>query len=103
MASAADHPASAWTSEAIRQLGLTTDVATAGAVLGIGRTKAYELAKNGEFRVRLLRIGPCYLVPTTSLSRWQPPGAARPHPVGKDPRHVATAAPGSASYSPNGS
>jgi hypothetical protein len=40
--------ASAWTTDAVRQLGLTTDIATAGAILGIGRTKAYELAKNGE-------------------------------------------------------
>jgi hypothetical protein len=34
-----------WTPEAMRQLGMTTDVATAGAILGIGRSKAYELAK----------------------------------------------------------
>ena len=27
-----------WTPEAIRQLGMTTDVATAGAILGIGRS-----------------------------------------------------------------
>jgi hypothetical protein len=27
------------------------DVATAGAILGIGRGKAYELAKSGEFPV----------------------------------------------------
>jgi hypothetical protein len=51
----------------VRQLGLTTDVATAGAVLGIGRTKAYELAKNGEFPVPLLRVGRRYLVPTQGL------------------------------------
>jgi hypothetical protein len=54
----------AWTANAVRQLGLTTDVATAGAVLGIGRTKAYELAKSGEFPVPLLRVGRRYLVPT---------------------------------------
>jgi predicted DNA-binding transcriptional regulator AlpA len=46
-----------WTPEAIRQLGMTTDVATAGAILGIGRSKAYELAKSGEFPVTVLRIG----------------------------------------------
>jgi hypothetical protein len=57
----------AWTAKAVRQLGLTTDVATAGAVLGIGRTKAYELAKNGEFPVPLMRIGRRYLVPTQGL------------------------------------
>jgi Helix-turn-helix domain len=57
----------AWTVDTVRQLGLTTDVATAGAILGIGRTKAYELAKNGEFPVALLRVGRRYLVPTQGL------------------------------------
>jgi hypothetical protein len=56
-----------WTPEAIRQLGMTTDVATAGAILGIGRTKAYELAKSGEFPVAILRIGRRYVVPTTAI------------------------------------
>jgi excisionase family DNA binding protein len=56
-----------WTPEAIRQLGMTTDVATAGAILGIGRSKAYELAKNGEFPVAILRVGRRYLVPTSAL------------------------------------
>ncbi len=53
-----------WTPEIVRQLGMTTDVATAGAILGIGRSKAYELAKNGEFPVAILRR---YLVPTNTL------------------------------------
>jgi hypothetical protein len=56
-----------WTPEAVRQLGMTTDVATAGAILGIGRSKAYELAKSGEFPVNVLRIGRRYLVPTSAL------------------------------------
>ena len=46
---------------------MTTDVETAGAILGIGRTKAYELAKNGEFLVKLLRIGRRYVVPISAL------------------------------------
>ena len=57
----------AWTAEAIRSLGMTTDVETAGAILGIGRTKAYELAKNGEFPVKVLRIGRRYVVPIPAL------------------------------------
>jgi hypothetical protein len=56
-----------WTFESVRALGLTTDVETAGAILGIGRTKAYELAKRDEFPVRVLRIGRRYLVPTTAV------------------------------------
>jgi hypothetical protein len=56
-----------WTPEAVRRLGLTTDVATAGSILGIGRTKAYELAKNGDFPVAIVRVGRRYLVPTSAL------------------------------------
>jgi hypothetical protein len=56
-----------WTAKAIRKLGMTTDVATAGAILGIGRSKAYELAKTGEFPVAILRIGRRYLVPTSAI------------------------------------
>lgn len=60
-------PTRTWTPESVRQLGLTTDVATAGSILGIGRTKAYELAKNGEFPVAIVRVGRRYLVPTSAL------------------------------------
>jgi hypothetical protein len=56
-----------WTAEAVRRLGMTTDVETAGAILGIGRTKAYELAKTGEFPVKVLRIGRRYVVPIPAL------------------------------------
>jgi excisionase family DNA binding protein len=67
MASTTPNPTSAWTPEAVRHLGLTTDVVTAAAILGIGRTKAYELARNGEFPVTIMRIGRRYLVPTKGL------------------------------------
>jgi hypothetical protein len=56
-----------WTIDAVRGLGATVDVETAGAILGIGRSKSYELAKSGEFPVRVLRIGRRYLVPTPSI------------------------------------
>jgi hypothetical protein len=56
-----------WTVQAVREFGLTTNVEIAGAVLGIGRTKAYELAQAGEFRVRILQVGRRYLVPTPAL------------------------------------
>ena len=58
-----------WTVEAVRRLGMTTDVATAAAILGFGRTKAYELAKNGQFPVQTLRIGRRYLVPVSAILR----------------------------------
>jgi hypothetical protein len=67
---AAGHDASdgrVWTVQAVRDLGVTTDVETAGAVLGIGRSKAYELAKAGEFPVRVVRIGRRYVVPVAAI------------------------------------
>jgi hypothetical protein len=56
-----------WTIEAVRRLGLTTDVETAASILGISRTKAYSLAKTGQFPVRLVRIGRRYVVPIPAL------------------------------------
>jgi helix-turn-helix protein len=56
-----------WTLDAVRNLGTTTDVETAGTILGIGRTKAYELAKEGQFPVPLLKIGRRYVVPVPQL------------------------------------
>lgn len=56
-----------WTMDAVRGLGTTTDVETAGAILGIGRTKAYSLVKAGQFPVRVLRIGRRYLVPIPAI------------------------------------
>jgi hypothetical protein len=56
-----------WTIEAVRGLGMTTDVETAGAILGIGRTKAYELAKNGEFPAVVIKVGRRYIVSVPAL------------------------------------
>ena len=56
-----------WTVEAVRQLGMTTDIETAAAILGIGRTLAFELAKTGQFPVRLLRMGRRIMVPVADL------------------------------------
>ncbi|MGI5213892.1 helix-turn-helix domain-containing protein [Plantactinospora sp. CA-290183] len=56
-----------WTEQAVRALGMTTDIETAGEILGIGRTKAYELAKTNEFPVKILRIGRRYLVSIPAL------------------------------------
>ena len=56
-----------WTIEAVRRLGVTTDVETAGAILGIGRSKAYELAKNNSFPVAVIKIGRRYVVPVLAI------------------------------------
>jgi hypothetical protein len=46
---------------------MTTDIETAASILGFGRTKAYELAKRGQFPVPTLRIGRRYLVPIPAI------------------------------------
>lgn len=56
-----------WSPEEIRALGVTTDLLTAASVLRIGRTKAYHLARAGEFPVPVVRTGRRYLVAVTHL------------------------------------
>ena len=41
-----------WTVEAVRALGTVTDVPTAGEILGMGRTKAYQLVPAIRSRCR---------------------------------------------------
>ncbi|MFC4067377.1 helix-turn-helix domain-containing protein [Actinoplanes subglobosus] len=53
--------------EAVRALGLTTDIETAASILGIGRSKAYALAQEGDFPVRIIRVGRSYLVPVPAI------------------------------------
>lgn len=48
-------------------LPATIDVVTAARALGIGRTKAYQLARDGEFPCPVLHVGNAYRVPTASL------------------------------------
>ena len=57
----------AWTEQAVRGLGLTTNVETAAEILDIGRTKAYELAKHGAFPAKTLRVGRRYKVSVPAL------------------------------------
>jgi hypothetical protein len=56
-----------WTVERVKDLGLVTSLETAGQILGIGRSKAYELARNDEFPVRVMRVGRCYRVPVPAI------------------------------------
>jgi hypothetical protein len=62
-----DRRAHAWTVESVRGLGLTTTVDVAASILGISRTKAYALAKQDEFPIKLVRAGRRYLVPIPAL------------------------------------
>ena len=43
------------------------DLATAGRAFGIGRTKAFELARAGKFPVKVLKVGQKYRVPRTAI------------------------------------
>lgn len=52
------------TEEQIRALPPVVDVPTAGAVLGIGRTAAYELIRLGEWPTPVLRLGKLIRIPT---------------------------------------
>lgn len=45
----------------------TVDLMTAARALGLGRTKAYELARRDEFPCRVIRIGETYRIPTSGL------------------------------------
>ena len=45
----------------------TVDLMTAARALGLGRTKAYELARGGQFPCRVIRIGEIYRIPTAGL------------------------------------
>jgi hypothetical protein len=45
----------------------TVDLMTAAGALGLGRTKAYELARRNEFPCRVIRIGSSYRIPTPGL------------------------------------
>ena len=45
----------------------TVDLMTAARALGLGRTKAYELARRGQFPCRVIRIGEIYRIPTAGL------------------------------------
>lgn len=59
--------AAALTRDELDRLPPVIDLATAGRALGIGRTKAYELARTDEFPCRVLRVGNSYRVPTAFL------------------------------------
>lgn len=50
-----------------RSLPPTLDIVTAGRMLGIGRTTAYQLARYDQFPVPVLRIGGSCRVPTAPL------------------------------------
>lgn len=56
-----------WTARQLRALPATTDVETAGSVLGMGLWKARALIRDGQFPVPVIRHGSRYVIPTRPL------------------------------------
>lgn len=50
-------------------LPVSVDLVTAGRAFSIGRTKAHELARAGDFPCRVLRLGREYRVPRMEIFR----------------------------------
>jgi predicted site-specific integrase-resolvase len=53
--------------EELLALPAVVNLVTAARALGIGRTRAFELTRRGEFPVPVLRVGRTYRVPTAPL------------------------------------
>ncbi len=51
----------------LRQLPVVVDLVTAAAVLGVGRTAAYEMVRSGCWPTPVLRLGKRICVPTAAL------------------------------------
>ncbi len=59
----------AWTVEQIRALGAATNLGTAAAILGIGRSQAYRLVAADQFPAPIIRVGTRVIVPVAGLLR----------------------------------
>lgn len=55
------------TFEQLYTLPTVVDLTTAARALGIGRTKAYQLAQHDQFPCRIIRVGRGYHIPTADL------------------------------------
>lgn len=61
---------SGMTRDALMALPVSVDIVIAGRALGVGRTLAYDMAKRGEFPVRVLKLGNRYRVARADLLRY---------------------------------
>jgi predicted DNA-binding transcriptional regulator AlpA len=55
--------------EELLTLPTTVGVETAARAIGMGRTRAYQLARRGQFPCKVIRIGASYRVVTLDLRR----------------------------------
>lgn len=63
------HRRAGMTQEELNALPVAFDLLVASRAYGLGRTKAYELAKQGKFPCRVLKIGNAYRVTRADLLR----------------------------------
>ncbi len=56
-----------WTEARIRALGTVTDLPTAASIFGLSRTVAYELARQEQFPVPVIRAGARYRVAVAAI------------------------------------
>jgi excisionase family DNA binding protein len=59
-----------WTPDDVRALGVLTDFDTAADVLGMGRSLAYQLVRNGEFPVQRIQHGRRVTIRVADLLRY---------------------------------
>ena len=85
---------STWTPEAIRALGVTTDLPTLGKIFRVSRTRAYQMAHTGEWEqagIRIVPLGSRYVVAVQSVLEVLghgdagPAGTAGTHASGRRP------------------
>ncbi len=72
---------SAWTPEAIRALGVRTDLPTLGKIFGVSRARAYQMAHTGEWKragIRIVPLGRKYVVAVQSILEVLGHGDAEP-------------------------
>lgn len=65
----ADEDRQVWSEDQVRGLGVATDLVTAAAILGIGRTTAHALVRADRFPVPVIRVGRRYRVPVAPILR----------------------------------
>ena len=96
----------AWTAEQIRALGAATNLGTAAAILGIGRSQAYRLVAADQFPAPIIRVGTRVIVPVAGLLRLllvddtdpTPPGTARLDPGGEASVDATTTRPADSAH-----
>ena len=67
-----------WTLTEVEALGVTTDVVTAGQILGLSRNNAYTLVRRGDFPVPIIKAGSRYRIPVAALLAVLQPAVLQP-------------------------